>query len=75
MDTLTSLLHNDDPNVRATAAISLGQTGTKETHVVDRLIALLNDEDRICRQSACLSLGRMKVEKAIPKLSNIWYYM
>ena len=72
VDALIALLHDDDPNIRAVAAISLGQTGTKELHVVDRLLVLLDDKDRVCRQSACLALGRMKAEKAVNKISDIW---
>lgn len=72
VDALIALLHDDDPNIRAVAAISLGQTGTEEAHVVDRLLVLLDDKDRICRQSACLSLGRMKADKAVNKLSKVW---
>ena len=74
IDALVSLLHDTDPNIRAIAAISLGQTGTEQTHVVDRLMDLLDDNDRICRQSACLSLGRMKAEKAVHKISYLWYF-
>lgn len=73
VDALATLLHDGDPNIRAVAAISLGQTGTQESKVIDHLIALLDDKDRICRQSACLSLGHMKAEKAVSKISYLWY--
>ena len=66
------LLNDDDPNVRAVAAISLGRTGFVDENVVDKLIELLKDGDRIVRQSACLSLGTMKAVKAIPHIGNIW---
>lgn len=66
------LLEDEDPNVRAVAAISLGRTGCTDAKVVDKLIGLLKDSDRIVRQSACLSLGAMKAVKAIPHIGNIW---
>ena len=66
------LLEDEDPNVRAVAAISLGRTGCTEERVIDKLISLLKDTDRIVRQSACLSLGTMKAVKAIPHIGNIW---
>jgi HEAT repeat protein len=72
VDALLTLLEDEDPNVRAVAAICLGRTGTKDEVVVDRLIGLLKDGDRIVRQSACLSLGAMKAVKAIPHIGNIW---
>lgn len=73
IEALMKLLEDEDPNVRAVAAICLGRTGCTEERVVDRLIELLKDGDRIVRQSACLSLGAMKAVKAIPHIGNIWY--
>ncbi|XP_064391997.1 uncharacterized protein LOC135339690 isoform X2 [Halichondria panicea] len=72
VDALIRLLKDDDPNVRAVAAISLGRTGRADEKVVDDLIALLKDDDRIVRQSACLSLGTLKVVKAIPEIGKRW---
>lgn len=72
MKALLELLEDDNPNVRAVAAISLGRTGCTDEEVVDKLIGLLKDGDRIVRQSACLSLGAMKAVKAIPHIGNIW---
>ena len=72
IEALITLLSDQDPNVRAVAAISLGRTGTKEEYVFDELIKLLEDKDRIVRQSACLSLGHLKSIKAIPHIGNIW---
>lgn len=72
VEALLKLLEDQDPNVRAVAAICLGRTGTTEERVVDQLINLLKDSDRIVRQSACLSLGAMKAVKAIPHIGNIW---
>ena len=72
VEALLKLLKDEDPNVRAVAAISLGRTGCTEERVVDALINLLKDSDRIVRQGACLSLGAMKATKAIPHISNIW---
>ncbi len=72
VEALMNLLDDEDPNVRAVAAISLGRTGITDETVIDRLIELLKDQDRIVRQSACLSLGTMKAVKAIPHIGNIW---
>ena len=72
IEALIKLLEDQDPNVRAVAAISLGRTGVSDENVVDDLIKLLKDPDRIVRQSACLSLGHMKAIKAIPDIGNIW---
>ena len=67
------LLDDEDPNVRAVAAISLGRTGVHDDSVVEKLISMLKDSDRIVRQSVCLSLGTMKAKAAIPHIGNIWY--
>ena len=72
VEALLKLLTDEDPNVRAVAAISLGRTGTTDETIVDRLIALLEDKDRIVRQSACLSLGHLRAEKAVPHIGHIW---
>ena len=72
IEALLRLLDDDDPNIRAVAAISLGRTGIQDEMVIDRLIEQLKDGDRIVRQSACLSLGALKAVKAIPKISDRW---
>ena len=72
MEALIKLLKDDDPNVRAVAAISLGRTGNTSDYVVDHLIGLLEDKDRIVRQGACLSLGHLKAEKAVPHVGHVW---
>ena len=72
VDALIQLLNDEDPNVRAVAAISLGRTGNDSDVVVDHLIALLGDKDRIVRQGACLSLGHLKAEKAVPHIGHVW---
>ncbi|XP_003385198.1 PREDICTED: uncharacterized protein LOC100641882 [Amphimedon queenslandica] len=72
IEALLRLLDDDDPNIRAVAAISLGRTGIQDEMVIDRLIDQLKDGDRIVRQSACLSLGSLKAVKAIPKISDRW---
>ncbi len=72
VEALLRLLEDEDPNVRAVAAISLGRTGTTDERVVDKLMALLKDDDRIVRQSACLSLGTLKIVKAIPEIGKRW---
>ena len=72
IEALLRLLEDEDPNVRAVAAISLGRTGVKEEFIVDKLIGMTKDGDRIVRQSVCLTLGAMKAVKAIPHISNLW---
>lgn len=72
VDALIQLLKDEDPNVRAVAAISLGRTGNDSDYVVDELIGLLEDKDRIVRQGACLSLGHLKAEKAVPHVGHVW---
>ena len=73
IDALVKLLHDDDPNIQAIAAISLGRTGTEEPHVIEHLMVLLDDKDCLCRQSACQSLGHIKAKQAVQKLSFVWY--
>ena len=72
VEALLQLMGDEDPNVRAVAAISLGRTGRSEDFIVDALIKLLDDKDRIVRQSACLSLGTLKAVKAVKAIGNIW---
>ncbi len=72
VEALLRLLNDEDANVRAVAAISLGRTGVKEEAIIDLLISKLSDGDRIVRQSVCLSLGALKAKKAIPHISNLW---
>ncbi|XP_070573269.1 uncharacterized protein [Ptychodera flava] len=69
---LLDLLDDQDPNMRAVAAISLGRTGKTNRKIVDRLIKLLGDEDRLVRESACLSLGHLQVESAVPNIVDLW---
>lgn len=66
------LLDDEDANVRAVAAISIGRTGVQDEAIIDILIGKLKDGDRIVRQSVCLSLGALKAKKAIPHISNLW---
>lgn len=72
VDALIQLLNDEDPNVRAVAAVSLGRTGNASDYIVDHLIQLLSDKDRIVRQGACLSLGHLKAEKAVPSIGFVW---
>ena len=72
VEALLRLLDDEDANVRAVAAISIGRTGVQEEAIIDRLIEKLSDGDRIVRQSVCLSLGALKAKKAIPHISNLW---
>lgn len=72
VEALLRLLDDEDANIRAVAAISLGRTGVQEDSIIDILIGKLKDSDRIVRQSVCLSLGALKAKKAIPHISNVW---
>lgn len=66
---LTSMLKDEDPNIRAVATIALAKSGKAQKSTVDKIIAKLEDEDRLVRESACLALGYLKAgsksEKAV----------
>ena len=69
---LCDLTADQDPNIRAVAAIGLGKAGQATKRVQDSLLKLLSDEDRLVRQSACLAEALMKETKAVQKISDIW---
>lgn len=67
------LLHDQDANIRAVAALSLSHCGYKSAQMEVALIASLNDEDRIVRESCCISLGNMGCTAATATLADLWY--
>ncbi|XP_013395160.1 uncharacterized protein LOC106162413 [Lingula anatina] len=69
---LLTLIRDQDPNMRAVAALALGRTGTNDFRVIDSLIKALKDEDRLVREATCISLGKLKVMKAIGLLLEVW---
>ncbi|XP_071094220.1 uncharacterized protein [Haliotis cracherodii] len=69
---LSDLLHDDDPNIRAVAAIALAKAGKQRRETVDKLISIMEDEDRLVRESACLSLGYLKSQRAVSYIVDRW---
>ncbi|XP_033627344.1 uncharacterized protein LOC117290195 [Asterias rubens] len=69
---LLDLSNDNDANVRAVAAISLGKTGIKSRRVSQRMLKMLSDPDRLVREAACISLGRMQIESAVPNIVQVW---
>ncbi|ESO84624.1 hypothetical protein LOTGIDRAFT_236148 [Lottia gigantea] len=69
---LTEMLKDDDPNIRAVAAIALAKSGKNRSDTVDKLVGLLEDEDRLVRESSLLSLGYLKAVKAVDHVVNRW---
>ncbi|XP_071945403.1 uncharacterized protein [Antedon mediterranea] len=72
ISTLTNLLNDNDPNMRAVAAIALGKTGVKNYKVVQSMIRKLSDEDRLVREAACISLGHMRAEVSVRYIVALW---
>ncbi|XP_005103448.1 uncharacterized protein LOC101857264 [Aplysia californica] len=69
---LSDMLKDDDPNIRAVAAIALAHAGKQRPSTVDKLLGLMEDEDRLVRESACLSLGFLRSTKAVPYIVDRW---
>ncbi|XP_067684138.1 uncharacterized protein [Haliotis asinina] len=69
---LSDLLHDEDPNIRAVAAIALAKAGKQKRETVDKLISIIEDEDRLVRESACLSLGYLKSQRAVSYIVDRW---
>ena len=59
VQTLVSLLNDDDSSVRSRAAESLVQLGNANDNVVQTLIALLKDDDSSVRSRAAESLVQL----------------
>ncbi|XP_078679619.1 uncharacterized protein LOC144915279 [Branchiostoma floridae x Branchiostoma belcheri] len=72
VSSLKKLLADEDPNIRAVAAIALGKTGTCTPDIVQALVDLLKDEDRLVRESTCVSLGYLQAQDAVPHVINAW---
>ncbi|RUS85269.1 hypothetical protein EGW08_006970 [Elysia chlorotica] len=69
---LSDMLKDDDPNVRAVAAIALAHAGKDRPDTVDHLIGIIEDEDRLVRESACLSLGYLGSVRAVSYVVDRW---
>ncbi|GFN83834.1 hypothetical protein PoB_001034000 [Plakobranchus ocellatus] len=69
---LSDMLKDDDPNVRAVAAIALAHAGRDKQDTVDDLIGIIEDEDRLVRESACLSLGFLRSARAVSYVVDRW---
>ena len=78
---LVELLDDEDPNVRAIAAISVSKCGGGKTENGQTLFAfvddvllklLLEDRDRLVRESVCIAFGHRQTEKAVPDLVSVW---
>lgn len=69
---LSDMLQDDDPNIRAVAAIALAHAGKSKASTVDKLIPLTEDVDRLVRESACLSLGFLRSTRAVPIIMDRW---
>lgn len=81
VDALVDLLQwDDDPNVRAVAAISLSRTqrnarisdDSMRTLIEDTLMDALKDPDRLVRQAGVLALGSLRCERAIDAIAHLW---
>ncbi|XP_063718159.1 uncharacterized protein LOC134845196 isoform X2 [Symsagittifera roscoffensis] len=72
-ETLMDLTRDRDPNVRATAAVTLAKVVEEgDSRVADRLAALLKDKDRLVRESSCVALGRIKSVEKVGDLVRVW---
>lgn len=60
---LLSLLKDNVPEVRAAAAIALGEAGANSTVVVDGLLELTHDGSPVARAGAATALGRLHRKK------------
>ncbi|KAK3753119.1 hypothetical protein RRG08_024397 [Elysia crispata] len=69
---LSDMLKDDDPNIRAVAAIALAHAGKDREDTVDDLIRIIEDEDRLVRESACLSLGYLRSVRAVSFVVDRW---
>ena len=74
-------MEDEDPNVRAIAAISFSKCGGGKTEdgitlfgqVDDILLRLLlEDRDRLVRESVCIAFGHRQTSKAVPHLVDVW---
>jgi hypothetical protein len=69
IDTIITVLENDPlASVRANAAVSLGQLGSKKA--LKSLIKALNDKNETVRGMVAYSLGMLKEKESIPHLTE-----
>lgn len=66
LDTLVSALEDSDPEIRVTAAQTLGSIGDDRT--VEPLIAALKDRDRRVRRKVAEALGGIRNKRAVEPL-------
>ncbi|XP_075248567.1 uncharacterized protein LOC142341484 isoform X2 [Convolutriloba macropyga] len=72
-ETLMDLTRDRDPNVRATAAVTLAKVVDEgDQRAADRLATLLKDKDRLVRESSCVALGRIKCTEKVNDLVRVW---
>jgi HEAT repeat protein len=60
IETLLSLLKDDDSDVRDSASESLGKLGNASVEVLSELLNLLKDDDSNVRESAAIALGELE---------------
>jgi len=67
------MLRDKDPDERRSAAVALGNIGTRSPKVVPALISALDDRDRIVRVQTIIALGQIGPEarEAIPALTAL----
>ena len=81
---LLELLDDEDPNVRAIAAISVSKLGcavdrsssssSSSFEEVDNVLLrlLLEDKDRLVRESVCIAFGHRQTRKVVKDLVRVW---
>jgi HEAT repeat protein len=65
---LTLLGPDSSSEVRAAAALVIGQVASRDAYLDQALCNLLEDADGIVRQRAIMAIGKLRVEKALPRL-------
>jgi HEAT repeat protein/WD40 repeat protein len=62
IDQLTNSLNDEDPRIRISAALNLGELGTAAKNSEPKILALLKDRDRHVRQAAAAALEQIKAQ-------------
>jgi len=67
------MLRDKDPDKRRSAAVALGNIGTKSPKVLPALIGALEDRDRVVRVQAIIALGEIgpQAREAVPALTAL----
>jgi HEAT repeat protein len=66
---LLRLLRPDQPvEVRAAAALVLGEVGTRDVELVEVLCGALDDAEQSVRLTALAAVGKLRLEQALPQL-------